>query len=65
MSRRSFYTGFMLLILPMSGYAQSNYAMLRGSITDSQHRAIPFAHVRITASATGTTRELATDGAGR
>jgi hypothetical protein len=64
MSRRYFYTGFMLLVLPMTGYAQSNDATLRGSITDPQHRPIPNARVRITASATGATRELATDGAG-
>jgi Carboxypeptidase regulatory-like domain/TonB-dependent Receptor Plug Domain len=64
MSRRYFYTGFMFLVLPMAGYAQSNYATLRGAITDSQHHAIPNAHVRITASATSAIRELATDGAG-
>ena len=53
-------------LLALSGalYAQSNYAALRGSVTDPQQRAIPQAHVRITSTVTGATREVLTDGAG-
>lgn len=44
--------------------AQSNYAAIRGSVTDSQQRAVARATVRITSLVTGATRELRTDNAG-
>jgi hypothetical protein len=53
-----------LLALAGTLQAQSNYAALRGSVTDPQQRAIPQAHVRITSTVTGATREVLTDGAG-
>jgi len=61
---KRFLCASLLLALSVSLHAQSNYATLRGSVVDSQHRAIPQAHVRVTASATGSVRELATDGSG-
>lgn len=64
MNRRFFLVGLTLLALCGIGKAQSNYATLRGSVTDPQHKVIPGAHVRVTASATGATRELITDAAG-
>ena len=45
-------------------HAQSNYAALRGSVTDPQQRAIPQAHVHITSTVTGATREVLSDSAG-
>ena len=44
--------------------AQSNYAAVRGSVTDSQQHAIPRARVRITSLLTGAAREVFTDSAG-
>ena len=54
------------VLLAFSGalQAQSNYAALRGSVTDPQQRAIPKTHVRIISTVTGATREVLTDGAG-
>lgn len=45
-------------------YAQSNYAVLRGSILDSQHRPIPGARVRITDNGTGAQREVVSNATG-
>src|SRR3984893_11800967 len=53
-----------ILAVPVSIQAQSNYATLRGSIVDTQQRVIPRAHVQLTATATGAVRELTADAAG-
>ena len=57
---------FVLPVLLAAGalQAQSNYAALRGSVTDPQQRAIPQAHVQITSTVTGATREVLSDSAG-
>jgi hypothetical protein len=54
------------VLLAVAGtlHAQSNYAALRGSVTDPQQRAIPKAHVLITSTVTGATREVLSDSAG-
>jgi hypothetical protein len=44
--------------------AQSNYATLRGAVTDPQHLPVPGAKVRITSTVTGAEREVSTDTAG-
>ena len=44
--------------------AQSNYATLRGAVTDPQHLPVPGATVRITSSVTGAVRDVTTDAAG-
>src|ERR1035438_185533 len=44
--------------------AQSNYAVVRGSILDPQHRPIAGAHIHITASGTGTEREVVSNATG-
>ncbi|MFP5235828.1 MAG: carboxypeptidase regulatory-like domain-containing protein [Acidobacteriota bacterium] len=44
--------------------AQSNYATVRGFISDPQGRAIPGAHLRITAKDTGAEREVVANQAG-
>ncbi len=48
----------------VTAQAQSNYAVVRGSILDPQHHAIPGAHVHITASGTGAKREVVSNTAG-
>ena len=57
-------TVFILLTLPAVIHAQSNYATLRGSVTDKDQHAIPQAHIRLTAAATGAVRDLSADAAG-
>jgi hypothetical protein len=44
--------------------AQSNYASLRGAVTDPQHLPVAGAKVRITSSLTGAARDVVTDTAG-
>ena len=44
--------------------AQSNYASLRGAVTDPQHLALPGVKVRITTRVTGAAREVFTDATG-
>ena len=44
--------------------AQSNYAVVRGSVFDPQHRPIPSARVRLTAESTGAEREVAANATG-
>ena len=56
--------GFLISVATCLANAQSNYATLRGSVSDPQHLAIPGAHVKITSSVTGATREVTTDSAG-
>ncbi|HXS13882.1 MAG TPA: carboxypeptidase regulatory-like domain-containing protein [Acidobacteriaceae bacterium] len=56
--------GFLISAATCLANAQSNYATLRGSVSDPQHLAIPGAHVQITSSVTGATREVTTDSAG-
>ncbi|MBT9331617.1 TonB-dependent receptor [Paracidobacterium acidisoli] len=64
MFRRFLSASLLFLALSPMLYAQSNYATLRGSVMDGQRHIIPNAHVKVTASATGATRELETDSAG-
>ena len=47
-----------------TSFAQSNYAVVRGSIFDPQHHAIAGAHVRVTELRTGAQREVASNGTG-
>jgi hypothetical protein len=44
--------------------AQSNYALVRGSVLDPQHRPIASAHVRMTATETGTERQVVSNASG-
>ena len=53
-----------LLIIPITIHAQSNYAVVRGSILDPQHRPIAGARVHITATATGAVREVSSNATG-
>ena len=64
MIRRSFYVAVCLLFSLATIQAQSNYAVVRGSILDPQHRPVPGAHVHLTATATSAEREVTADGTG-
>src|ERR1039458_4100093 len=60
-----FLTIFACILACLSAiHAQSNYAVVRGSILDLQHRAVVGAHVRITASETGAVREVVSNSDG-
>jgi hypothetical protein len=51
-------------LISLAARAQSNYATLRGAVTDPQHLPVPGALVRITSSLTGAVRDVVTDTAG-
>ncbi len=53
-----------LALFASVGVAQSNYATLRGAVTDPHHLAVAGAHVRITSGVTGVVRDVVTDSAG-
>ena len=53
-----------LLAALATASAQSNYAVVRGSVLDPHRRPIPGAHVKIVATSTGAEREVASNAAG-
>ena len=55
---------FCLAIALVTAHAQSNYAVVRGSILDPQHRPIAGARVHITAKGTGAEREVVSNATG-
>ena len=58
MIRRCFlFAAFPLLAL-IPCHAQSNYAVVRGSVVDPQHRPLPSAHVHLTSADTSAQREV-------
>ncbi len=64
MIRKGIYVSVCLLFALVTARAQSNYAVVRGSIMDPQHRPVAGAHVRITAATTDTAREVVANGTG-
>ena len=50
-----------LLVLALPTYGQSNYAVLTGSVTDSQHLPVAAASVELTAASTGAVRRVVTN----
>src|ERR1700676_5334123 len=64
MIRRSFYLAACLFLALVTVRAQSNYAVVRGSVLDPQHRPIPGARVHLTATETGAQREVVANGTG-
>jgi hypothetical protein len=64
MIRKSIYVSVCLLFALVTARAQSNYAVVRGSIIDPQHRPVAGAHVRITAVTTNAAREVVANGIG-
>ena len=61
---KSLYVIPCVLLALITAHAQSNYAVVRGSVLDPQHHAIPGAHVHITAAGTGTEREVTSNQTG-
>jgi Carboxypeptidase regulatory-like domain len=64
MFRRIAYSLVCFALTVLTAHAQSNYAVVRGSILDPQHRPIPGAHVHIAATGTGAEREVTANAAG-
>jgi len=64
MFRRSALSLIFVALIAFSATAQSNYASLRGAVTDPQHLPVPGAKVRITSTLTGATRDVTTDAVG-
>ena len=64
MIRKIVFVVLCLAIAPITTHAQSNYAMVRGSILDPQHRSIIGARIHITAKGTGAERDVVSDSTG-
>ena len=64
MIRRLVLVVLCLAIALVTAHAQSNYAVVRGSVLDPQHRPIAGARVHITAKGTGAEREVVSDATG-
>ena len=62
--RRIVPVAFCLAIALVTAHAQSNYAVVRGSILDPQHRPVAGARVYITAKGTGAEREVVSNATG-
>jgi hypothetical protein len=54
-----------LLGLALPGFGQSNYAVLTGTVTDSQHLPVAGAAIELTAASTGAIRRVVTNQQGR
>jgi hypothetical protein len=64
MIRKIVFVVLCLAIAPITTHAQSNYAMVRGSILDPQHRSIIGARIHITAKGTGAERDVVSNSTG-
>ncbi len=64
MFRRFIFALAAFALTLLSAHAQSNYAVVRGSILDPQRRPVAGAHVRITADGTGAKREVTANATG-
>src|SRR3981081_2792275 len=58
---RRLYVLLFLLALAVPGFGQSNYAVLTGTVTDSQHLPVAGAAVELTAASTGAIRRVVTN----
>ena len=62
---RRLLTAFVCLIAGIATTsAQSNYAVVRGSVFDPQHHAVPGAHIHVNDAATGAKREAVSNATG-
>ena len=59
--RRTLYVVSCLFLLVAVARSQSNYAVVRGSVFDPQHKALAGAHVRLLSVETGAAREAVTN----
>jgi hypothetical protein len=64
MIRRIAAAFFCLVLVLVTAQAQSNYAVVRGSILDPQHRPIAGARIHVTAVGTGAEREVVSNATG-
>jgi hypothetical protein len=64
MTRNVFVVVLYLLSVVLTSQAQSNYAVIRGSVLDPHHRPVADAHIRATAKDTGAEREVTSNSAG-
>jgi hypothetical protein len=64
MFRRFIFALAAFALTLLSAHAQSNYAVVRGSILDPQRRPVAGAHVHITADGTGAKREVTANATG-
>ncbi len=62
--RRLLMVSSCLLTALATAHAQSNYAVVHGSVFDPQHRAIPGAHVHVNEVSTGAGREVVSNATG-
>ncbi len=64
MIRRCFYLAACLLFALVPVHAQSNYAVVRGSVLDPQHRPVAGARVHFKSTDTGAQREVVANASG-
>lgn len=64
MIRKLVLTALLLLLGLVTSPAQSNYAVVRGSVLDPSHRPIPGAHIHIVSPGTGAQRDVTANEAG-
>jgi hypothetical protein len=64
MIRRCFYFAACLLFALVTAHAQSNHAVVRGSVLDPQHRPVAGARVHLTSTDTGAQREVIANATG-
>ena len=64
MFRKSVLALFCLVTAFVTAHAQSNYAVVRGSVFDPQHHAIAGAHIHATETSTGAAREVVSNATG-
>jgi len=64
MFRRIFLASLCLIAGISGASAQSNYAVIRGSVFDPQHHAVPGAHIHANDVATGAKREVVSNATG-
>ncbi len=62
--RKLWMASFCLVAAIATANAQSNYAVVRGSVFDPQHRAIPGAHIHANEVSTGAEREVVSNASG-
>jgi hypothetical protein len=58
MFRKFFYAVACLTCAIIAAQGQSNYAVVRGSVLDPQHRPVAGAHIRLTSTETGAQRDV-------
>src|SRR4029078_7642480 len=62
---RSLVVLFLLLVLALPAFSQSNYAVISGTVTDSQHLPVAWAIIQLNAYNNGVIRQLTSQEQGR